>query len=391
MSDHESDRLFRAGQYDQAAERLRKGLESEGEDGKDGLLFLLDLGLSLHAAGKYEESNRAFLRADKIAEIKDYTSLAAEGATLLTSDNIKQYKGEDFEKVLINTYLAMNYSLMGDFENALVEARRVNRKLYLMVTDGQKKYKQNAFARYLSAVLYEAQDNYNDAYVDYKKTFELEPAFPGLGKDLWRCAQVVGIVEDADKWDTVFHLTAKDHEDAKRAIARSGKSEIIVIYENGISPIKRPNPQFSELPKFYPRPNPVRAARVSLGGREVATTAVLHDIEQTAIENLDEKYGGLIAKKIAGVVVKEVIADQVARQTKSEALGFLTKLAMYASDQADVRSWNLLPRDLELARITVEPGTYALSVDPIGAGSLPPKTVQVSAGQKIFVDFRYMP
>jgi hypothetical protein len=166
MSDHESDRLFRVGKYDDAASRLKSGLLSHGEQGRDSLLYLLDIGLSLHSAGKYDESNQAFLKADKIADIKDYTSLSAEAATLFTSDNLKDYKGEDFEKVLINTYLSMNFALMGDFESSLVEARRVNHKLHLMVTEGKRKYKQNAYARYLSAILYEAENNYNDAYGD---------------------------------------------------------------------------------------------------------------------------------------------------------------------------------------------------------------------------------
>ncbi len=182
MSDHESDHLFQQGHYEQAAERLEKGLKEYGQ-GRDELLYLLDIGLSLHSAGKYDESNKVLLKADKIAEIKDYTSLTEEGATLLTSENIKDYKGEDFEKVLINTYLAMNFALMGDFENSLVEARRVNHKLHLMITEGQRKYKQNAFARYLSAILYEAEHNFNDAYVDYKNTWKLVPDYPGSGSN----------------------------------------------------------------------------------------------------------------------------------------------------------------------------------------------------------------
>ena len=139
MSDHESDKLFSEGKYDEAADRLKKGLEKQGENGRDLLLYLLDVGLSLHSSGKYDESNHYFLKANDIAEIKDYTSISTEAATLLTTDNIKDYKGEDFEKVLINVYLAMNYALMGNREDALVEARRVNSKLALMVTLGQKK------------------------------------------------------------------------------------------------------------------------------------------------------------------------------------------------------------------------------------------------------------
>src|SRR5687768_14171886 len=61
----------------------------------------------------------------------------------------------------------------------------------------------------------------------------------------------------------------------------------------------------------------------------------------------------IVAKKIAGAVVKEVVAHQIAKQTKNELLGGLAKLAMYAADQPDLRSWNLLPKDLQIARIIV--------------------------------------
>jgi hypothetical protein len=391
MSDRESDRLFREGRYDEAAAHLKIGLDKEGDNGRDLLLYLLDMGLALHSAGKYEESNKLFLKADKIAEIKDYTSLATEAGTLLTSENIKDYKGEDFENVLINTYLAMNYALMGDAENALVEARRVNHKLQLMVTDGQRKYKQNAFARYLSAMLYESQGNWNDAYVDYKMTHDLEPEFPGLGRDLWRLALLEHNSEDQEQWDEEYHLTDGDHAVAKKLLPKNHMGEIVVLYENGISPVKRPNPQFSSLPKFYPRSNPVMWGQVYVNSQLEGTTARLHDIESTAIENLDEKYGGLIAKKIGGIVAKEVVASQVERSTKSPFLGFLARVGMYASDQADLRSWNLLPKDLQVLRIPVTEGTYTVSLDPVGVPPLPPKTVQVKAGEKIFVNFRYMP
>jgi hypothetical protein len=394
MSDTESDRLFRARQYDAAAEHLKKGLADQGDNGRDILLYLMDIGLSLHSAGKYAESNEYFLKADKMAEIKDYTSLSKEGATLLTSDNIKDYKGEDFEKVLINVYLSMNYALLGNYEDSLVEARRVNQKLYMMVSEGARKYKQNAFARYLSATVYEAQGDLNDAYVDYKEAYKLMPSFPGLGRDLWRMARLGSDSDDMEEWDEKFKLTDEDHKRAMASGPKSPKGEIVVLYENGISPIKRPNPHFSEIPKFFPRRNPVAFARVDVSGGAAHyedTTAMLENIEATAIENLDEKYAALIAKKVAGIVAKEVVADQIGKHT-DPLIGLAAKVFFYASDQADVRSWNLLPHDLQVARIPVDPGTYTVRVTPVGAGfALPEKTVQVAAGKKAFLDFRYMP
>jgi hypothetical protein len=391
MSDHVSDELFHEARYDEAAARLKAGLEKQGTDGRDSLLYTLDLALALHSAGRFDESTKYFREADRLAEIKDYTSLSKEAGSLLTSENIKDYKAEDFENVLINAYLAMNYALQGNREDALVEARRVNQKIYLMVSEGKRKYQQSAFARYLSAVLYEADGNYGDAYIDYKNTHDLAPWVPSLGQDLWRCAKLTGIDEDMEKWDQEYHLTAADHQNALRAGPKSGLGEIVVIYENGISPKKYPNPAFRTLPKFYPRFNPVRGAAVIVNGQPTVNTFVLDDIEQKAIENLDEKYGGMIAKKIGGIVAKEAVGDVVANETHSEILGALTKLAFYASDQADVRSWNLLPRDLQMARIQIAPGSYQVHVAPFGGPMSPDRTVQVAAGQKVFVDFRYMP
>ena len=398
MSDRAGDRAFQEGRYSDAVAVFQKGIEQQGEEGRDVLLYLLDAGLALHAAGRFEESNQLFLRSEKIADIKDYTSLSTEAATLVTSDNLTHYKGEDFEKVLINTYLAMNFALLGDREAALVEARKVNRKLLLMITEGQRKYQQNAFARYLSAILYESDGDWNNAYVDYQQTRELLPELPGLGLDLWRMATALRMPDEAERWDSQYSLSAEEKKRTAALLRRPKKGEppalgeIVVLYENGISPAKRPNPQFRTLPKFFPRPNPIREVRVSVDGVDRGEAVVLHDIEATAIRNLDEKYGGLVAKKVAGVVAKEVVADRIEKWTNSPLLGFLSKMTMYAVDQADVRSWNLLPRDLQLLRVPVEPGLHEVVLSPVGVGgAIPAKTVQVRPGQKVFVNFRTMP
>lgn len=388
--DAESTRAFREARYDEAAGILQKNVK---EGSRDELLYLLDIALSLHSAGKWDEAIKVFRQADQLAEIKDYTSLSTEAGTLLVGENVKSYKGEDFENVLISAYLAMDYALLGQREDAIVEARRVNRKLQLMISEGQRKYKQNAFARYLSAILYEADGNFNDAYVDYREAQKLEPSFPGLDRDLWRMAWLLHMRDEMSRWDEVYSLTSQDHEAAKKLSPKSGLGEIIILYENGISPVKHPHPNWHKVPKFYPRSNPVTAAEVEVDGVSAGMTSSLYDIEKTAIENLDEKYAGIIAKRIAGVVAKEVVADQVERRTGSPLLGFITRVALSASDQADLRSWNLLPKDLQILRIPVAPGVHTVRVKPAGDSSRTvEKPVQVDGvGKRVFVNTRYMP
>ncbi len=124
---------FERGDFTSAIESLKKLAD---EHDNDELLYLMDLGTVYHVAGRYEEAIATFTKADKLAEIKDYTSLSAEAGSVLLNDTIKTYKGEDFEKILINVYLAMDYTLLGKTEEALVESRRVNHKLDMMISEG---------------------------------------------------------------------------------------------------------------------------------------------------------------------------------------------------------------------------------------------------------------
>jgi hypothetical protein len=265
-----------------------------------------------------------------------------------------------------------------------------------MVTEGKRKYQQNAFARYLSAIVWEADKNWNDAYLDYKLAYQLMPDFPGIGEDLWRLANRLENDRDKTKWEQQFQLTAAQKARAKARTAPDRPGEIVVLFQNGLSPIKHPDPNFYSVPKFFPRANPVSNAAVSISSKgqivEEGQTNVLMDIEAVAIQNLEEKWGGIVAKKMAGIVAKEVIGNQIDKATKNSGLGALFKLVAYASDQADCRSWNLLPKNLQIARFWVSPGTYEVKAVPQGDGTdIPAKTVAVRKGEKIFVNFRYMP
>lgn len=396
MSDTEADRLFRDAKYSEAAEFLKGRLQpgSFGAPGSnDELLYLLDLGLSLHQAGQWEASNAYFALAEKHLSLNGYTSVSEEAGTLLTSENTKVYRGEDFEKVLIHVYKALNYASLGGIEDALVEARLVNRRLEELKREGEKPYKQNAFARYFSGILYEAEGEFNDAYIDYKKTYELEPGFRGVGRDLWRMARALRLREDAERWQQEFSLNPEDTDRTLNSpwSAKSGKGELVVVFQNGIGPIKRPDPHFHSLPIFVRRFNPVTTAVVEVNGIVRGQTSVLHDIEATAIENLQEKVAAMAAKRVAGRVAKYVAADQVRRRTGSEALGALTDLILVISDQADTRSWNLLPKDLQMLRIPVEAGHYRVTLKPQGGAELPARDVEVHPGSKVFLSFRFMP
>src|SRR5262249_761314 len=135
-----------------AATELRPKAESEGDD---QVVFLFEYATALQMANQFKESTKAFMHAEDLTEIKDYHSLSRINGSLLLSQTMIQYKGEDYEKVLIDAMLAINFLMIGDFENAMAMARRLNDKLYKYKFEAKRNYEQNPFAYYLTALMFE--------------------------------------------------------------------------------------------------------------------------------------------------------------------------------------------------------------------------------------------
>lgn len=376
--------LIERGDFEPAIEELTK-LAARKDN--DELLYLMDLGIAYHRAGKYKEAIETFLKADTLMEIKDYTSLSEEAATVLLSDEAKKYRGEDFEKILINVYLAIDYTLLRQWDDALVECRRVNHKLDRMISEGQLPYEHNAFAKYLAAVLFEARREYNDAFVDYRQLLKWADDFPYLGVGLLRMADRLKASEE-------FADYRKRYADVKDFRLEKGHGEVILLLEQGLSPVKRPHPNFRLLPKFYKRFFWSDYVWLSTDTGERFRSYPLFDIESTAITELDNRIDGILAKKIAGIAVKETAGFAVEKATKSELAGFLAKVFLYASDSADLRSWTTLPARLQLLRMKVKAGRHNLSLDMVETSGQERKNihqwegVEVKSGEYVFLNYR---
>jgi hypothetical protein len=146
----DSETTFYKGQYMEAARKL---LPHVNKKDKNQLLFLMECGLMLHAAGEYEKSNTILLGAAKIADTIA-TSISKQAAALLLNETQTNYKGEDFERVLIHMYIGINFLMLRDADSARVSFKKVNDLLRdINVTTGRS-YKQNLMAKYLTAVAF---------------------------------------------------------------------------------------------------------------------------------------------------------------------------------------------------------------------------------------------
>lgn len=376
---------------EKAVEVLKPLAEKEG---RDQLVYLLDYATALQQAGQFRDSAQAFEKAAKIADIQDYHSVTKIAAAALLSENAIQYKGDNFEKVMINGINAINYLEIGNLDDALVEARRLNQKLYRFKNEGGIDYDQNPYAFYLSALLYEADRKYDDAYIDYKNAYDNAPDYYPLREDLIRLAKKSGRSDDLEKWRKQFPEVKPRPEWNDKNVG-----EIILIYQQGWGPRKGPRPDSPRFPKLFAVSSRTQAAKLAVtpveGNTDFGpriTTEVIFNVERVAIKTLDDDYGRLVASRVGGVVAKAVVADQI--RQKNELLGLAAWIALNVADQADTRQWSTLPQTLQIARVYVPAGKYRINVSGLtGAGFesgevAPEKIVEVKPGKRAFVNWR---
>ena len=357
------------------------------EEGKDQLVYVLDYAVALQQAGNYKESARLLGKAEKIADIQDYTSLSREASSLILNAEMVQYKGDDFEKILINAVNAINYLMMNQLDDALVEVRRVNEKLYKFKFDAKRDYEQSPYASYLAGLIWEADGKYDDSYIDYKKAHELAPNFTPLHADLIRAAIRARRDEDVAKWKAAYPevQVGADWKDSKNG-------ELVFIFQQGWGPRKYARPGAPRFPKLFPVITSTRRAELDIEGVDKVLTESIYSVQDVEIKTLENAYAGIVAKRIAGVATKAILADQI--RQKNKLLGDLTSFALNASDRADLRQWSTLPETFQIARKFLKAGTYKISAQGLNVSgspsneNMPAQEIRVLPGRKTFITWR---
>jgi hypothetical protein len=408
--------------YDSACKLVQKNKKEYPK--RNAALYYLDEGITFHLAGRYSESNESFSRAESIMDELYTKSLSKEAASFLISDNTVPYRGEDFEKAMVNLFMALNYATLGAWEDSLVEARKVDNKLLVINAnyDEDKKnvYKEDAFIRFLMGTLYEADGELNDAFISYRKAEEIYRVdyLPNYGvrppefliENLITAAEGMGFYREMEEIQSKYPLVACRNLSEKR-----GMVELFLVHYNGIGPekvedsfaIPMPDGYIMKMayPRFVRKNFQISHAEVTLKNRQERPcarfpTLLMEDIGAIARTNLDNRINRIKAKAIARATTKYLAskaAEKAATDKKGQWAGLLVKVAAnvasVATEQADIRHWRLLPAEIRVGRTLIPPGDYSGEIDFVddrGAivGSKVIKPFSVEAGEKRFFIFR---
>jgi uncharacterized protein len=357
---------------------------------KSAVLFNLEMGTLTHYGARYAESNKFFLAAEKQMEELYTKSITTEAAAMLVNDNLLPYEGEDFEKVFVNLYLALNYAQMGDIEGALVEARKVDLKLneFSREYEGKNGYKQDAFVRYLVGTLYEAGGEINDAYISYRKAVEGYKEYAtqfktncpaALKADLVRTAALLGFDDERRRFEKELGVTYTK--------PKKKTGSLVLIVHSGRGPIKEQNKMrvsvpdkdavlhsFSiAVPKFKPRERFQGRYVAEVSGAGLPQQKIDAELGQYVTEiarkSLDDRIT-LIYLKAGGRAVLKFLASEKAKsewkkdddKTGNFFKSLLIDVAVDATEQADTRSWRTLPNQIFIVHAQLPPGVQNLSL-----------------------------
>jgi hypothetical protein len=443
--------LISSENYMMAAQKVEEQKE-KAYSKNERLLYYLDLGILYHLAGEYEKSNEFFEKAESTVDELFTKSISKEAASLLTSDYARPYDGEVFERVLINVIRALNYLFLNQPDEALVEARKVDHKLgvYKEAYKGKLTYSEDAFVRYLMGMIYENSGELNDAFISYRnalysyKAYEANyntPTPPELYGDVVRVAKALGFNDEIEELKKDFaEIKLKERKIPK------GHGEIVLIHMNGLAPkkteytiqvaygnglvyVRSSDVSTDEqadvnkamnlagsiaadvnvsiaFPKFEKRPFRIKSSSIEIEGIDrTVETHLAENVEDIAIKDMEDKIGRIYARTVARAIIKYTlayaggagagkVAEEFGGKMAGKITGFLAKKAFAAAasatEEADKRSWQILPAQFRVGRVILPEGSYTINLilkDQYGntVGRKTFRDVNVKSGKKTFL------
>ena len=388
---------------------------AKSEDDKTALLYNLERGELLRMDRRYEDSTNAFLLADiKVKEWEETAKtnpsklMGTVGAALI-SERLKNYEGQDYEKVWLTTRLAMNRVAVGDFENARVDIKRTHereaiiaefRSKETLAAEEEAKSKgaaaggkelngypvetlndpevlalkngyQNALSHYLAGFMYEVLGESGLAAPGYRKAIELKPE--------------TGVLEEG--------LRGLDNRTSFTWKRRQRMTDVLFVVEAGDAPARKPKAFTIPVPTgrgmvtasiSYPVIEPSKdplLTTLSAAGTDLKLEKVV-DVNVMARRALKDEMPGMVLRGVTRAIAKGVMQNEL---QKGGGLvgGLIGAVASAATEVADDRMWRMLPGRVYIARGYLPPGEHVVTVN----GRALPEPVKID-GQYALVPLR---
>lgn len=386
---------YRVGNYTLALETFEKS-DIKTSD-RNRLLYYLEKGTIEDRLSSRKESRSLWMKADKLADDLFTTSISKSAASFIYNDSAAPYGGEDYEKVAIHTMLAHSFLSDGMLDEARVEAAKINSKLNEIngfYEDNKNKYKDDAYARYLSAMIWESNGEADSAIVDYRaalkiyegdysKIFDVSPP-NDLVRALYR------LYLQRNRKDEASRL-AEAYKGLNLSDMKKDTASIAVIHEVGIINEKKQQSFLLPLgevirisfPVIRKQSVAVRQTGFRLNEGLFSPGELAQNFNSIAYESLEDRRLRMIAKSAARLILKSQMTQKAEKELGP--IGFIAgNIYGAVTETADTRGWVTLPSSIYVTRAFVNPGDYDLTVSNNGRVT-DVKKVKIKAGQLLLL------
>ena len=397
---NQTTNLAAEGKVDAAIKQLDK--DNKGKD-KD-LLYYLELGMLERWVDRYPDSQKAWMSANETVQAWERTAqtdpskLLSGAASYVINDKVRPYEGHDYEKVMLLTYIGLNYLALGEYDNARVAIKQTHeleaviadlrsKELAKVQREAQQKgartnFKelngypvqtidnpavnalknsyQSALSHYLAGFVYESLGEPSLAAPGYRLANELQPNQPLLEEALRGLDQRVSAPDDG-LTDTLFVIGSGT------APALQSRQFPLPIPVNGtliLIPIS--------FPIMVQTSTPYLPGQLSLNDGQALTVAPITSIDLMARRALKDDMPSIMLRGAIRSAAKA--ATQYALQHQSQkqnnmalAIAALAvTIGSVVTESADERTWRTLPSEIGIARARLPPGTHTVTLQTPG-------------------------
>jgi len=406
--------LYCNGDYLAASEtQIKKSKMEENKTIKSSeLLPALQSAASLRAAKKYDKSTAMFDQCEEIIKVHNeqllMNGVASNVGATLVNDAVLDYRGTEYDGIMVNTYKALNFWQMGqkdlarvEFNRALDRQRRAKERFSAEIKKQKESLKKKqeeenkkALARGKDAPTVDIAKNTNNPEIDnilkdkYSTLYEYK-TYPNFVNPLTTYVSSLFFMSEGEieKASSLMKETYgmvdgntfvyQDFSNLEKMSdgEKNFKHYTWVIFENGLGPeieelrVDLPILLFTEkvkytgiaLPKLKFRKKACAHINLRVSDKETVKTTTLSSMDRVVQTEFKKKYPTIVTRAIVSSLFK-TYAQYVAQKELGDLGGFAAALYQITTTSADIRMWTALPKEFQLAKIET-PANGILTLD----------------------------
>jgi uncharacterized protein len=374
-------------------------LESNNKSADKDLLYYLELGMLQRLGKRYDESQKTWSVANARIEaagaggLIELANFARGVGSYVVNDKMRAYAGYDYEKVMLLTYMALNYLAMGNYDAARVAIKQTH-ELEARIAEARAKQiaeveesaqkrgartsfrelngypiqtidnpevhalrngYQSALSHYLAGFVYEALGEPSLAAPGYRLANELQPGQALLEEALAGLDQRAAAPDDgmADVLMIIGTGSAPALQSRQFMLPVQVENKLILIAYS-----------FPVLASASDTPMPTL---LNVDGRALPVVR-LTSVDLMARRRLLDEMPGIMLRATVRSTVRATMqyqAQRAAQRDNTLALSLAAGIVTVGSalfESADDRTWRALPAEVSVARARLPRGEHTFTL-----------------------------